>query len=348
LRTTIEKITSISAKALGGAKLESFSIAQRMSWAADRRTTRVEDIAYCLLGIFDVNMPLLYGEREKSFLRLQEEIIKKSTDQSIFAWKDTKVAASEYTGLLAPSPHGFKESGNIYSLGVLGRNADLSITNLGTCATFYLDPTTEHNVYGACLDCGIEASLAENPRIWLKRINSMPKQYARVYAGLMSQLGHTRLGGFETVSVRQSHRSAERESTALANVSTFRISYSRRFVCPTAVFPFGSWKIQAQSLQASKAPGKLGAVYYELNTTNCKSRILLILGVHGPGKHWYAGKPWCEVMQVQVRDAETEWLSFESSGVEGSCGGFGSFNAQVNVGNIYNSIVFDVRISIGD
>lgn len=125
LSAAFKDITSISASALGGAELESFSIAQRMSWAADRRTTRVEDIAYCLLGIFDVNMPLLYGGREKAFLRLQEEIIKKTTDQSIFAWKDAMVGYSRYTGLLALSPHGFKESGKIFSLGMLGRNADL-------------------------------------------------------------------------------------------------------------------------------------------------------------------------------------------------------------------------------
>jgi hypothetical protein len=48
----------------------STSIACRMSWAANRNTTRVEDAAYCLLGIFGVNMPLLYGEGEKAFLRL--------------------------------------------------------------------------------------------------------------------------------------------------------------------------------------------------------------------------------------------------------------------------------------
>jgi hypothetical protein len=57
-----------------------------MSWAAYRRTTRPEDEAYCLLGIFGINMPLLYGEGPNAFYRLQEEIIKRSTDQSILAW----------------------------------------------------------------------------------------------------------------------------------------------------------------------------------------------------------------------------------------------------------------------
>ncbi|OAG06035.1 HET-domain-containing protein, partial [Paraphaeosphaeria sporulosa] len=64
------------------------SVAQRMSWASKRKTTRPEDLAYCLLGIFDIHMPLLYGEGiEKAFRRLQMEILRYSTDQSILAWK---------------------------------------------------------------------------------------------------------------------------------------------------------------------------------------------------------------------------------------------------------------------
>lgn len=59
-------------------------IAEKMSWASRRYTTRIEDEAYCLMGIFDVNMPLIYGEGEKAFKRLQLEIIKSSDDESIF------------------------------------------------------------------------------------------------------------------------------------------------------------------------------------------------------------------------------------------------------------------------
>ncbi|PMD19234.1 HET-domain-containing protein, partial [Hyaloscypha hepaticicola] len=64
----------------------SCSNVEKMSWIAGRETTREEDVAYCLLGIFDINMPLLYGEGRKAFARLQEEIIKQSTDHSLFAW----------------------------------------------------------------------------------------------------------------------------------------------------------------------------------------------------------------------------------------------------------------------
>ncbi|KAF2159006.1 hypothetical protein M409DRAFT_71348 [Zasmidium cellare ATCC 36951] len=64
------------------------SIACRMSWMSERKTTRVEDIAYCLLGIFDVHMPPLYGEGHHTFRRLQEEIIRNFDDQSIFACRN--------------------------------------------------------------------------------------------------------------------------------------------------------------------------------------------------------------------------------------------------------------------
>ncbi|KAF5699708.1 beta transducin [Fusarium mundagurra] len=90
-------------------ELETTSIAQRMSWAADRVTTRKEDGAYSLMGIFGINMPLLYGEGDKAFYRLQEEIMRVSDDHSLFAWK----AIGARGGLLAPTPAAFKDSGDI-------------------------------------------------------------------------------------------------------------------------------------------------------------------------------------------------------------------------------------------
>lgn len=82
-----------------------------MSWSSQRQTTRSEDIAYCLLGIFDVHMALLYGEGGKrAFFRLQLEIIKSSNDDSIFAWTDDHVPVS---GMLAPWPTAFVNSGDI-------------------------------------------------------------------------------------------------------------------------------------------------------------------------------------------------------------------------------------------
>ncbi len=81
--------------------LNTLTIAERMSWAAKRETTRIEDRAYGLMGIFEVNMPMLYGEGEGAFMRLQEEILKRSNDQSILLWD------SDELGLLASSPDAF-------------------------------------------------------------------------------------------------------------------------------------------------------------------------------------------------------------------------------------------------
>lgn len=66
--------------------LNSFSVAQKMSWASRRKTSKEEDIAYSLLGIFSINMPLLYGEGPRAFVRLQEEIIKRTEDETIYIW----------------------------------------------------------------------------------------------------------------------------------------------------------------------------------------------------------------------------------------------------------------------
>jgi hypothetical protein len=62
------------------------SVAQKMSWASKRKTTRKEDEAYCLMGIFNLHMPLLYGEGGNAFRRLQLEILANSDDESILAW----------------------------------------------------------------------------------------------------------------------------------------------------------------------------------------------------------------------------------------------------------------------
>ncbi|KAF2796275.1 HET-domain-containing protein [Melanomma pulvis-pyrius CBS 109.77] len=71
----IHEITGIAIQALQGTPLSDFSIAERISWAANRETTIEEDQVYCLLGIFDVHMPLIYGEgMEHAFRRLRKEI----------------------------------------------------------------------------------------------------------------------------------------------------------------------------------------------------------------------------------------------------------------------------------
>ena len=85
LKDLVSEITRISIAHLTDFK--TCSIATKMSWAARRETTRVEDTAYCLMGLFGINMPLLYGEGKNAFFRLQLELIKSYNDESIFAWQ---------------------------------------------------------------------------------------------------------------------------------------------------------------------------------------------------------------------------------------------------------------------
>ncbi|MCJ1460448.1 hypothetical protein MMC28_010830 [Mycoblastus sanguinarius] len=95
-----------------------------MSWMAGRKTKRVEDVAYSIVGIFNIrDMEIHYGEGKGAFVRLQKKIMENFNDESIFAWttplgrlphhKDMKSWAPNSWGLLAPSPECFSNSGDI-------------------------------------------------------------------------------------------------------------------------------------------------------------------------------------------------------------------------------------------
>lgn len=109
LRAQISRATGITYESMN--RPRDASIATKMSWASNRRTTRVEDMAYCLMGLFDINMPLLYGEGPKAFMRVQYEIAESGQhDESIFAWRDAGLSSS---GMFARSPEAFADSGDI-------------------------------------------------------------------------------------------------------------------------------------------------------------------------------------------------------------------------------------------
>lgn len=112
-------------------ELQKNRIAQKMSWASHRTTTRVEDTAYSLLGLFGIHMPLLYGEGAQAFKRLQEEIIKISDDDSIFAWGFQR-PPEQHASLFPSSPLDFENCGSIKaSAPVVGLSAHYSLTNKG-------------------------------------------------------------------------------------------------------------------------------------------------------------------------------------------------------------------------
>lgn len=134
LTELLVRVTGIERHVLQNSEtVSACSIAQKMSWAADRSTSRLEDSAYSLLGLFGINMPMLYGEGGRAFLRLQEEIIKSSTDPSIFAWDIPRRASpNRYKpNYFAASPDDFGLCHEVIRLPESSRDASYSLSNEG-------------------------------------------------------------------------------------------------------------------------------------------------------------------------------------------------------------------------
>jgi hypothetical protein len=114
LVSSLEQASKIEAKHLiNRESIADATLGTRFSWASRRITKRPEDMAYCLLGLFGVNMPLLYGEGTRAFYRLQLEIIKWSSDHTIFAWNPLPGDVYETMGIFAPSPWQFRDAAQI-------------------------------------------------------------------------------------------------------------------------------------------------------------------------------------------------------------------------------------------
>ena len=172
----ISKITRISCETLLSGYMLSVSVATRMSWASNRETTIEEDQAYCLLGIFGVNMPLLYGEGlVKAFARLQEQIMKDSDDHSLFAWEvPTGIARNsrlwkESFGILANAPHYFQNSGSIIPLRTGDQTLPFSMTNKGLHIRLPLLIDDEPDKFTALLKCQFDSGLGDCVGITLVR-----------------------------------------------------------------------------------------------------------------------------------------------------------------------------------
>jgi hypothetical protein len=119
LHEQITEITGIDEGVLCGADPLRRNVAVRMSWASRRNTSRIEDRAYCLMGLFRVNMPLLYGEGNRAFIRLQEEIMRVREDYTLFTWSPSIIPGYSdphiSKGLLADSPSDFIDSRDIWT-----------------------------------------------------------------------------------------------------------------------------------------------------------------------------------------------------------------------------------------
>ena len=103
---TISNLTNLPFNALRHFNPQTWSVATRMQFAAKRETPREEDRAYSLLGIFEVNIPLIYGEGARAFRRLQEEILRVHDDLTLLAWQPPHDDNWDH-GIFAPSLSAF-------------------------------------------------------------------------------------------------------------------------------------------------------------------------------------------------------------------------------------------------
>lgn len=154
-----------------------------MAFASKRETTRKEDLAYSLLAIFAVNLPLLYGEgSERAFPRLQGKIMERWVDNSIFARplpKPLCVHLQEKSyGLLASSSAAFVSYGDVRAVETHRGRYPYSMTHRGVSITLALTPW-HTDVYCARLHCRGPAVYGSYIGIYLRRV-SPDDQFVRV------------------------------------------------------------------------------------------------------------------------------------------------------------------------
>ena len=156
LQEAISSVTGIHSQVLLMNYAGEISVAQRMAWASRRETARVEDKAYCLMGLFRVNMPMVYGEGENAFTRLQLEILKSSDDHSIFAWTAHESDWEQQRGFLARSPKEFANCGDVRRSTENLQTSAFSMTNKGLHIQLPLIPCgipPDKSLYLAVLSC---------------------------------------------------------------------------------------------------------------------------------------------------------------------------------------------------
>ncbi|KAK7963351.1 HET domain-containing protein [Apiospora saccharicola] len=216
IRAALRDITGINIRVLDGSmRISDVSIAERMKWASKRRTSRPEDMAYSLLGLFDVNMPLLYGEGGvKAFIRLQEEILRSSNDHTIFAWRLPSAEAQEskeFHGLLASNPdcfHGVKAYRPLPPA-MSQMSTTWTTTNQGMHLSILLQPDvigTSKDDYLAVLECSRRGGGDSHwsPGVHVRRLYG--DQFARVRISAIEDVPTGRqanAGKYETCFFKQ-------------------------------------------------------------------------------------------------------------------------------------------------
>ncbi|KAL8856242.1 MAG: hypothetical protein Q9178_007159 [Gyalolechia marmorata] len=320
-RDVISKTTNIDIDVLDGQDPLRCSIANRMSWASRRQTTRIEDLAYCLMGLFGVNMPLIYGEKRRAFLRLQTEIMKISEDHSLFAWKlPRRVAMGEIprSGLLASqpacfsgfrnfapfSPHDGDDSIPPFSMTSRGVNINLSMAKADS-RQFGLSDRSE--VFFAVFNC--QDTTDTRVPYWVFLIRESRGSFRRYHQNRNYSAGELELivrkATQNTIYVAQNDCVAQNEDTRTQWAFTFYIAELDEELSGLSllleVYPNPqrqstlSWDPKERRLDYSKlVPGLAAAVY--VGDENGRGKMLLI----GLDSKWHPRHVFHEVPGTNI------------------------------------------------
>jgi hypothetical protein len=326
----LNSITGVHRDVLSGVLAPAdISIASRMRWAAFRKTTRVEDIAYCLLGIFDVNMPLLYGEGEAAFIRLQEAILLKDDDQSLFAWhsgpqdeaqESVAAGSSRLWGLLAESPDQFWDAGDLnYAMPLNFVGSPAAVTSKGLRVDLCLRECSEPAGadYAVTLSCEkVVAGQRVAPVLYLRRLWGQGDQFARVLADMPS-FGRPETyssdveGFYETVFVRQQPASGLPLIRISPAKEPFLAMPSNAEMVPwniKGVHPRTIWNERSQCLETRdfNVGHAIGVFRLAIGEAENARAMDLAVGMHISNRR--SCRSWCHLMPPSSLDQKLEDL----------------------------------------
>ncbi|KAF2461926.1 heterokaryon incompatibility protein-domain-containing protein [Lineolata rhizophorae] len=215
---SLSRITGISNASILCFGSEPVSVAQKMSWASRRKTKRVEDAAYCLMGLFNIYMPMIYGEGSRAFKRLLLEIIKTTDDESIFAWTAHQSEDSRpRMSVLADSPEDFLDSGDIWvAASRSNQNAPYYLNNKGLSITLPLVSLSTDRRVGI-LNCRDARGCAIGLYLWAPKDHFGEECYRRIDHGRVYRI-NPRTGSQELWNATRKEICI-RDKTPLVNVN---------------------------------------------------------------------------------------------------------------------------------
>ncbi|KAI1747519.1 heterokaryon incompatibility protein-domain-containing protein [Xylaria castorea] len=269
-------------------------VCQKMSWAAGRVTQRPEDIAYSLLGIFGVHMPLIYGEGTNSFVRLQKEIIESTNDLTLLAWKAPErvfpvhVPPSEYFSVLAPSPEYFAESKDIVLSQLLLYSPDFSITNKGLQITTALPTLDRPKRTIMSLHCHREGRPREPLGIYLWDIGG--NIYSRVLPNVIPVETETEMSVKTPIFLRTQPGHGNISNSALLRGHHFVFKSSHhsamgKSIRPLSTYPDERW-VENFGFRARDRLSFIGVKTYQASWQNKKASFIVACGFDPAHEPW--------------------------------------------------------------